>query len=140
MRAALGVQALLGHAQPFHRPSADQVLGDNLRCVFGPHIAVPDCLRVNHHHGPMFALVQAAGFVDAHPAAQPGGLGQLLQLRVQIAFSIGGAGRPGRVRGACVVADKDVAFECGQAVILPASRVKAVRGRLQRLPLRSFHN
>jgi hypothetical protein len=41
----------------------------------------------------------------------------LLQLCVQLASSIGGTGRPGRVRGACVVADKDVALECGQTVI-----------------------
>jgi hypothetical protein len=37
---------------------------------------------------------------------------------MQIAFSIGGAGRPWRVGWPCVVADKYVTFKCGQAVFL----------------------
>ena len=48
----------------------------------------------------------------------PAAFDQLLQLGVQIAFSVRGAGRPRRVLGADVVADKDVAFKCGQAAIL----------------------
>ena len=100
MRAGLGIQALLGHAQPLHRPAAHQVFRHNLGGVLRAHVAVPDGLRVNHHRGPVLALVQAAGFVDPHPAAQPGLLGQLLQPRVQIAFSIGGAGGPRRIGGA----------------------------------------
>jgi len=118
MRAIPGVQAFLGQTQPFHWPAADQVLGHNLCRVFLPHIAIPDSLGVDHHHGAMFALVKATGFVDAYASPQIGFLGQLLQLCMQLASSIGGTGRPGRVRGACVVADKDVALECGQAVIL----------------------
>jgi hypothetical protein len=37
---------------------------------------------------------------------------------MQIAFSIGGAGRPWRAGWPCVVADKYVTFKCGQAVFL----------------------
>ena len=85
----------------------------------GLHIAIPDRLGIDHHHRPMFALVQAAGFVDAHPAAQSGRLGQLLQLCVQVAASIGGTGGARRARRACVAADKDVALKCGQAVDPP---------------------
>ena len=54
----------------------------------GLTFAVPHGLGVDHHHGPVFALVQAAGFVDPHPAAQPGIASQLLQPRVQVALSI----------------------------------------------------
>jgi hypothetical protein len=66
----------------------------------------------------MLTLVQAPRFVDAHTRPQSGRLGQLLQLGMQIAFSIGGAGRPWRVGWPCVVADKYVTFKCRQAVFL----------------------
>jgi hypothetical protein len=66
----------------------------------------------------VLALVKAAGFVDAHFACKSGSLGELLQLGVEIAFSIGGAGRPWCIFGTSVVADKDVVFKRGQAVFL----------------------
>jgi hypothetical protein len=66
----------------------------------------------------VFALVQAHGFINAHYRAQPGGLRQLLQLRMEFAFSICRAGRPGSIGRAGIVANKDVAFKRGQAVFL----------------------
>jgi hypothetical protein len=80
VRAAFGVQALVGHAQPLDRLAAHQVLLDDVRGIRGMHVAVPDRLGINHHHGPVFALVQAAGLVDAHRFAQARGPGKLLQL------------------------------------------------------------
>ncbi len=118
VRAVFGVEALLSHAQALDRVSGDQVPGDNLRRVRGLDVAVPDRLGIDHYHRTMLALVQAAGLVDAHPSVQTGGSCQLLQPSVQLAYSIGSAGRPRRVRGAEVAADKDVALKCGQAAIL----------------------
>jgi len=118
VRAALRIQALAGYSQPLDGASAGKVLGDNLRRVLRLYVAVPDRLRVDNHRGAVLALIQAAGFIDAHFAAQPGGLAPLLQLGVQIAASVGGAGRAGRVGRAGVVADKDVALKCGQAAFL----------------------
>jgi hypothetical protein len=80
VRAAFGVQALVGHAQPLDRLAAHQVLLNDVRGIRGVHVAVPDRLGINHHHGPVFALVQAAGLVDAHRFAQARGPGKLLQL------------------------------------------------------------
>jgi hypothetical protein len=80
----------------------------------------------------MLALVQAAGFVDAHLGAKSSGLGELLQLRVQLALSVGIARRPGCIRRAGIRADKDVVFECGQAVFL----LKVGERRRQKLPRR----
>jgi len=37
---------------------------------------------------------------------------------VQIAFPVGSAGWARRIGGACIVADKNVAFKSGQAVFL----------------------
>jgi hypothetical protein len=84
----------------------------------GLHVSVPHGLWIHHHRRPVLALVQAAGFVDPHLAAQPGLARQLLQPRVQFACSIACARGPRRVSGADVVADKDVAFKYGQAAIL----------------------
>jgi hypothetical protein len=78
----------------------------------------------------VFALIQAAGFVDAHLAAQPGGLGQLLQLCVQLAASVCSAGGARCTLGPDVVADKDVVFEYGQVKILLGSPATACSFRL----------
>jgi hypothetical protein len=63
----------------------------------------------------VFALVKASSLVDAHPASQAGGVGQLLQAGVQIAGAVGGAGGARRALGAGVMADKDVMLECRQS-------------------------
>jgi hypothetical protein len=88
MRAGLCVDALIGQTQPFDRPPGDQMLGDNLRRIFGLDVPIPDRLGVNDDRRAVFALIQAAGFVDAHFAGKPCGLGKLLQLRVQFAASV----------------------------------------------------
>ena len=118
MRAGLCIQALAGYAQAFHGPAADQMLLNDSIGIVGLDIPVPDGLRVDHHRGTVLALVKAAGLVDADTTAKAGFFGELLEPRVQIAFSIAGAGGPRRIGGTRVVADKDVAFEGGQAVVL----------------------
>jgi hypothetical protein len=116
--AAFVVQAFLGDAQPLHWASANQVLGDNLRSVLGPHVAIPHNIGINHHHRPVLALVQAAGFVDAHATAQPGRLGQCLQLGMKIALAVARAGGPRRTLGPYVMTYKYMALKCGQAGLL----------------------
>jgi hypothetical protein len=64
----------------------------------------------------VLALIEAAGFIDADPAAQAGGFGPLLEFGVQIAGSIGGAGGTRCAFGARVMADKDVALKGGHGV------------------------
>jgi hypothetical protein len=118
MWTALRVQALVGNAQPFDRPAANQVLCDDLGRVFGPHAAIPDGLRVDHHRGPMLALVQAAGFVNAYSSSETSFFCQLLQTSVQVAFSIGRAGRSGCIGGAGIMTDKNVVLEYGQTGLL----------------------
>jgi hypothetical protein len=114
VRAALGVQAFVGDAEPLDRFAIDKVLAHNLFSIFRLHATVPDCFGIDHNSRSVFALVQAAGLVDAHPAGQTGILGELIEARVQLALAVGGAGRAGRIRGASVVADENVAFKQGQ--------------------------
>jgi hypothetical protein len=118
MRAAFRVHAPIGEAQPFHRPPANQVLGDNLFRILRLHVAVPHGVWVNHHSGTVLALVKAAGLVDPHLSAESSLARELLQPRMQAAGSIGCARWPRRIHGPNVMADKDVTFKRGQAVIL----------------------
>jgi hypothetical protein len=111
MGAAFGIDAAIGEAQAFDGLSADQVLLHDLSRIRRLHMAVPNRLRVNHNGGPMLALVETAGFIDAHRRAQPCGLGQLLQLRVQFAFSIGGARGARRIGRTGVQTHKNMAFK-----------------------------
>jgi hypothetical protein len=114
MRAALRVQALVGDLQPLDGAASNQVLGDDLGGVFGFDATIPVSLRIDHNRRTMFALVQAAGFVDPNSSDKASFADELLKPRVQFARSILRAGRPGRVGGTGVVADKDVAFKTGQ--------------------------
>jgi hypothetical protein len=118
VRTGFGVDALISQAQPLHRPAADQVLLYDLRRIFGLDVPVPNRLGIHHHRRPVFALVKAPGLVDPNLAGKAGFLGQLLQLRVQLALSIGRAGGTRRIRGARIVADKNVVFKNWQAMIL----------------------
>ena len=115
MRAVFRVDAFLGDAQALDRPAMDQVLLDDLRCVFGLDSAVPDCFRINNHIWTVLALVEAERLVDAHAAGDACGLGQLLKLCVQLAFAIAGAGWTRRAFGTDIMADENVVLEKGQA-------------------------
>ncbi len=118
MRAAWRVQAFLGHTQPLDWPAGNQVLGDNLRRIPWLDVAVPDRFGIDHHHRAVLALVQAAGFVDAHVAAEACRLHLLLQLGVQAAASVARTGAPRRALGPRVAADKDMTLKCGQTDFL----------------------
>jgi hypothetical protein len=112
---AFGVNALIGEAQPLDWAAAHQVLFDNRGRILGHDRPVPHRFRIHHHGGPVFALIQAQGFVDAYAFGKAGGFGQLLQLGVQLAFSIGCARRTGRASGTDVVANKDMSFKGWQS-------------------------
>lgn len=60
MRAAFGVEAVLGHTQPLDGPAGDKMLGNDGLCVFGADVAVPDRIGVDHNHGAVLALVEAS--------------------------------------------------------------------------------
>ncbi len=139
MRAALRVQAGIGDAQPFDRTAAYKMLPHDLFGVFRLHAPVPDGVRVDHHGGPVLALVQAAGFVDAHLRSQPSLAGELLQPRVQLALPVARAGGPWRIGGTRVEADKDVAFEWRQAEgLLGKADIRLTPRRLDSRPSRRF--
>jgi hypothetical protein len=117
MGAGLGVDAGVGDAEALDGAAVDQVLLDDLGCVFGLHTAVPDGLGVDDDGGAVLALVKAERLVDAH-AGEAGGLGELLELSEDFALSIGGAGGAGCSLGTDVMTDKDVMLEKRQSVIL----------------------
>ena len=73
----------------------------------------------------MLALVQTARLVDPYRPAQPCAFDFLLQRRMQIALSIGGAGNtrcPFRPR---IMANKNMSFECWQKNLLLKSNLSS---------------
>jgi hypothetical protein len=109
--AGFGVDAFLRQPQALDGLAANQMLLHNLRGVRRLYMAVPDRIRINDDRGSMFALVKAAGFVDAHRGAEAGGFRELLQLGEELALSVCGAGRAGSVGRADVVTDEDMTFK-----------------------------
>jgi hypothetical protein len=128
MRARLGINTPIGQAQPLHRSAVYQVLLHYLRGIFRLHMPVPDSLGIHNDRRPVFALVQAARLVDADGISQAGGLGELLQLRVQFALSIGCARGPWSTFRTDIVAYKNVVFKQGQASLLQPSAYRAEPG------------
>jgi hypothetical protein len=122
--AGFGVDALVCEAKAFDGTAVDEVFLDDLLGIFGLDVAIPDGLRVDDDGGAMFALVEAAGLVDANRAGEARCLGKLLQLGMQFALSVGGArGAWGAFRTG-VVAYEDVVLENWQ-MIPPGSRLQA---------------
>jgi hypothetical protein len=91
VRTAFRIDASLGEPQTLNGAAADQVFFHDFGRVFGLDEAVPDGIWINHHRGPMFALIQAQRFVDSDAVGETRGLRQLLQLGVQFALPIGSA-------------------------------------------------
>lgn len=93
MRASICVEARLGKPQSLDRAPCDQVLAHDLVHISRRDKAIPDRFRVDDHYRTVLALVQAAGFVDAHPGAEArrtrGVLKQPLQLTLAIAGTRG---------------------------------------------------
>ena len=54
--------------QAIHRFAVHQVRFDDFVDVRFINIGIPGAFRIDHAYRPLFATVQAAGLVDAHPA------------------------------------------------------------------------
>jgi hypothetical protein len=125
MRARLGIDAGIGQAKPLHRAAIYQVLLHYLRGIFRLHMPVPDSLGIHDYGGPVLALIKATRLVNTDGISQAGGLGELLQLRVQFALSIGRARGPWSTFWTGIMANENVVFEQGQASLLQTSAYRA---------------
>src|SRR2546429_562504 len=77
MFAGCCVQAGVCQAEALDGLAAEDVRVDNLVDVGFGDMSVPDCIRIDHKVGAVFALIEAPGLVRAHSALQSA-LGQLL--------------------------------------------------------------
>jgi hypothetical protein len=118
MGAGPGVEAFVGKAKALDGAAGDEVLVDDFGGVFQADVAVPDSLRVDDDSRPVFALVEAAGLVDADAWGEAGSLGELLDGGVELGLPVGVAGGAWGVLGTGVGTDKYMAFKRGQAVLL----------------------
>jgi len=73
------VDAGLSQTQPLHRTPLPQMFAHDLLHIARMHVAVPDRLRIDHHHRPVLALVQAAGLVGPNSMLQTGFLDRVLE-------------------------------------------------------------
>ena len=118
VRAELGVEAFVGEAEALDGAAGDKVLVDDFGGVFRADVAVPDGFRVDDDGGTVFALVEAAGLVDADARGEAGGLGELLDGGVEFGLAVGVTGGARGVLRAGIGADKDVTFKRGQEGLL----------------------
>jgi hypothetical protein len=130
VRTSPGVDAFFGQPQALYGLSAYEMLLYNFRCVLWPDAAIPDRFGIDDDGWPMLALIEAQRFVDPDLVAQSGGLGQLLQLGVQIALAISGAGRARCAGGADIVADEDMILKWRQTKYSSAFRLTALPSRI----------
>jgi hypothetical protein len=111
VRAGFGVEAGFGDTEAFDGAAGDEVLGDDFIGIFRLDAAIPDGIGVDDNGGAVFALVEAAGFVDADTTGKAGLAGELREAGVEGALAVSGTGWTGRIGRADVMADEDVAFE-----------------------------
>jgi hypothetical protein len=119
VRAGSGIEAAFGKAQALHGTAPDEVFVDYLLYIPGFDEAVPDGVGVNDHGRAVLTLVEASGLIGADPASQTSGLDGVLELGVDLAFTLfGRAGGASAARLAGVGADENVTLEFRQEELL----------------------
>jgi hypothetical protein len=73
------IDAALGQQQSFDRMPSHQMGGHNFIDIGFCDVPVPNSFRIYDHGWPVFALVQAAGLVDADALLQAGHINRLLE-------------------------------------------------------------
>jgi hypothetical protein len=111
VRAVVGVDAAGGEAKALDGAAVDEVFFNYFVDILFIHEAVPDGFRVDDEDGPVFALVETAGFVDADAVFQAGMLGGVLEMATEFLAALEAATGAGGGFVALVCADKDVVFE-----------------------------
>jgi hypothetical protein len=110
VRTVVGIDAGAGKAEAFDRAAVEEVLLDDLFGVAGFGEAVPDGVGIDDEDGPVLALVEAAGLVDANAVLEAGGFDGILEGATKFLGMLVGAAGAGRLV-ALVETDEDVVFE-----------------------------
>ena len=111
MRATLCIQTRIGQPQPLHWPPMQQMLRDDLLHVLHMNEPIPDGIRIDHHHRPMLALVQAPQFIRPDLPLQPRLLDRVFEGRFQLFAPPPGTTWPVGLLIALVGADKHMMLE-----------------------------
>ncbi len=114
MGAGSRMDTFLRKNQPLHRlPSDEMLLHDGIH-ILGLHKAIPDLFGIDDHRRSMFALSQAAGFIDPDTALQACSIRLFLQKPMQFSFSVHRTRGTGTARFAVVGTNEDVVFQIRQ--------------------------
>ena len=113
MLTTVRIDAGIFQSEPLHWSPAHNVRFHNLVDIGHGHAAIPDSFGINHHIGPVLALVEAAGLVRAYSSLQPPLCQFLLESLLQLGLADGIA-TSSRMSGRTdVSAHKNVALELG---------------------------
>jgi hypothetical protein len=111
MGTVVGVDAGVGKAEAIDGTAVEEVLVDDLLGVAGVGEAVPDGFGIDDEDGTVFALVEAAGLIDADAVLEAGGFDGVLEGATEfLAVFVAAAGAGGGFV-ALVEADKEVVFK-----------------------------
>lgn len=84
MFAGSGIDAAVSQTQSLHRTAPHQMGGNNFVHIGFRDVAVPDGFRVDDHGWSMFALVEAAGLIDADASLESRRVHSLLEPCLQL--------------------------------------------------------
>jgi hypothetical protein len=107
----VGVDAGVGKTEAFNGAAVEEVLLDDFFGVARVGEAVPDGFGVDDQDGPVLALIEATGLVDADAVLEAGGLDGILEGAAEfLAVFVAAAGAGSRIV-ALVEANKEVMFK-----------------------------
>ena len=102
---------MLGHNEPCDDVAVyDVALHDFSDVGFSLHL-IPHTFRINHHTGPLGAMIEAASFIGAHDVFQVQPLRFLFKAGVERLRSKLGAAPTGIVGAPLIGADEDMSFK-----------------------------
>ena len=119
MFAGSGIDAPVGQTQSLHRTAPHQMGGNNFVHIGFSDVPVPDSFRIDDHGWSMFALVEAAGLIDADASLKARRIHSLLEACLQLRFAVGITAGTRAARFALVDADKYVPLILCQEDLLP---------------------
>ena len=129
MGACLGIDTFVREAKTLHGLAVEQVRLDNFVDILQAHESVPDSFRVDDNGDAVFALIEAAGGVDADGTSKTGSFGGVFEGLTNCGGILGRATPFGMIRRALVGADENVTFK-------RRHQVYPIRAGLIRKPIR----
>jgi hypothetical protein len=113
MLASGGVEAGVSDSEAFDWLVGNDVRLHDFRDISERDMAIPYCLGIDDHGGPVLALIEASGLVGTYGCLNAGERQLTLQFEMQVCGSGRIAGAAGMVGSALIAADENMFREFG---------------------------